>query len=110
TGRPWCTAIDISLASEGARYDWTTEADTWGSDPPSNCHHTGGREDPEDQAVQYRRLASFPATAPKPPGGPGLPGPSSSCSAGSNRTVQGAREPSCARPPPPELTGCQAQG
>ncbi|KAL1476084.1 hypothetical protein MTO96_036782 [Rhipicephalus appendiculatus] len=32
TGRPSCSAIDISLASEGARYDWTTEADTWCSD------------------------------------------------------------------------------
>ncbi|KAL1484087.1 hypothetical protein MTO96_032778 [Rhipicephalus appendiculatus] len=32
TARPSCTAIDISLASEGAWYDWTTEADTCGSD------------------------------------------------------------------------------
>ncbi|KAL1474967.1 hypothetical protein MTO96_037640 [Rhipicephalus appendiculatus] len=32
TDRPSCTAIDISLASEGAWYDWTTEADSWGSD------------------------------------------------------------------------------
>ncbi|KAL1447070.1 hypothetical protein MTO96_044401 [Rhipicephalus appendiculatus] len=30
-GRPSCAAIDISLASEGALYDWTTDADSWGS-------------------------------------------------------------------------------
>ncbi|KAL1466976.1 hypothetical protein MTO96_042395 [Rhipicephalus appendiculatus] len=44
TGRPSCTAIDISLASEGARYDWTTEADTWGSDHlPIVITPVGGR-------------------------------------------------------------------
>ncbi|KAL1425444.1 hypothetical protein MTO96_003522 [Rhipicephalus appendiculatus] len=32
TGRPSCSAIDISLASEGARYDWATQPDSWGSD------------------------------------------------------------------------------
>ncbi|KAL1482561.1 hypothetical protein MTO96_014164 [Rhipicephalus appendiculatus] len=31
-GRPSCTAIDVSLASEGARYDWATQPDSWGSD------------------------------------------------------------------------------
>ncbi|KAL1444087.1 hypothetical protein MTO96_045683 [Rhipicephalus appendiculatus] len=30
-GRPSCTAIDVSLASEGARYDWATQPDSWGS-------------------------------------------------------------------------------
>ncbi|KAL1451291.1 hypothetical protein MTO96_043878 [Rhipicephalus appendiculatus] len=44
TGRPSCTAIDINLASEGARYDWTTEADTWGSDQlPIVITPVGGR-------------------------------------------------------------------
>ncbi|KAL1442795.1 hypothetical protein MTO96_030627, partial [Rhipicephalus appendiculatus] len=44
TGRPSCTAIDIGLASEGARYDWTTEADTWGSDHlPIVITPVGGR-------------------------------------------------------------------
>ncbi|KAL1476796.1 hypothetical protein MTO96_036238 [Rhipicephalus appendiculatus] len=32
TGRPSCSAIDVSLASEGARYDWATQPDSWGSD------------------------------------------------------------------------------
>ncbi|KAL1482131.1 hypothetical protein MTO96_015021 [Rhipicephalus appendiculatus] len=37
-------AIDISLASEGAGYDWTTEADTWGSDHlPIVITPVGGR-------------------------------------------------------------------
>ncbi|KAL1468706.1 hypothetical protein MTO96_041298 [Rhipicephalus appendiculatus] len=44
TGRLSCTAIDISLASEGARYDWTTEADTWGTDHlPIVITPVGGR-------------------------------------------------------------------
>ncbi|KAL1444011.1 hypothetical protein MTO96_045712, partial [Rhipicephalus appendiculatus] len=44
TGRLSCTAIDISLASEGARYDCTTEADTWGSDNlPIVSTPVGGR-------------------------------------------------------------------
>ncbi|KAL1483651.1 hypothetical protein MTO96_033047 [Rhipicephalus appendiculatus] len=44
TGRPSCTAIDISLASEGAPYKWTTEADTWGSDHlPIFITPVGGR-------------------------------------------------------------------
>ncbi|KAL1434690.1 hypothetical protein MTO96_011465 [Rhipicephalus appendiculatus] len=32
TGRPSCSAVDVSLASEGARYDWATQPDSWGSD------------------------------------------------------------------------------
>ncbi|KAH7956346.1 hypothetical protein HPB52_008438 [Rhipicephalus sanguineus] len=32
TGRPSCTAIDVSLASDGDRYDWATQPDPWGSD------------------------------------------------------------------------------
>ncbi|KAH7946765.1 hypothetical protein HPB52_004182 [Rhipicephalus sanguineus] len=32
TGRPSCTAIDVSLASEADRYDWATQPDSWGSD------------------------------------------------------------------------------
>ncbi|KAH7985857.1 hypothetical protein HPB52_024959 [Rhipicephalus sanguineus] len=32
TGRPSCTAIDVSLASEGDRYHWATQPDCWGSD------------------------------------------------------------------------------
>ncbi|KAL1484650.1 hypothetical protein MTO96_032468 [Rhipicephalus appendiculatus] len=44
TGRPSWTAIDISLASEGAGYDWTTEADTWASDHlPIAITPVGGR-------------------------------------------------------------------
>ncbi|KAL1478788.1 hypothetical protein MTO96_052385 [Rhipicephalus appendiculatus] len=31
-GRHSCTTIDVSLASEGARYDWATQPDSWGSD------------------------------------------------------------------------------
>ncbi|XP_037501849.1 uncharacterized protein LOC119375889 [Rhipicephalus sanguineus] len=32
TGRPSCTAIDVSLASEGDRSHWATQPDCWGSD------------------------------------------------------------------------------
>ncbi|KAH7932019.1 hypothetical protein HPB52_025001 [Rhipicephalus sanguineus] len=32
TGRPSCTTIDVSLASEGDRYDWATQPDSWRSD------------------------------------------------------------------------------
>ncbi|KAH7943049.1 hypothetical protein HPB52_004130 [Rhipicephalus sanguineus] len=32
TGRPSCSAIDVSLASEGDRYDWATQPDSWVSD------------------------------------------------------------------------------
>ncbi|KAL1442832.1 hypothetical protein MTO96_030608 [Rhipicephalus appendiculatus] len=31
-GRFSCTAIEVSLASEGARYDWATQPDSWGAD------------------------------------------------------------------------------
>ncbi|KAL1444387.1 hypothetical protein MTO96_029892 [Rhipicephalus appendiculatus] len=31
-GRVSCTAIDVSLATRGASYDWATEPDSWGSD------------------------------------------------------------------------------
>ncbi|KAL1427075.1 hypothetical protein MTO96_017816 [Rhipicephalus appendiculatus] len=44
TGAPLCTATNISLASEGARYDWTTKADTCGSDHlPIVITPVGGR-------------------------------------------------------------------
>ncbi|KAL1484488.1 hypothetical protein MTO96_011286, partial [Rhipicephalus appendiculatus] len=44
TCRPSCSAIDISLASEGARYDWATQPDSWGSDHlPITIKPVGGK-------------------------------------------------------------------
>ncbi|KAL1443137.1 hypothetical protein MTO96_030432, partial [Rhipicephalus appendiculatus] len=59
TGRPSCTALD-SLASEGARYDWTTEADPWGSGHlPIVITPVGGKILRTD-AVLYSRMSRVP--------------------------------------------------
>ncbi|KAL1480226.1 hypothetical protein MTO96_051214, partial [Rhipicephalus appendiculatus] len=39
-----CTAIDVSLATRGASYDWATEPDSWGSDHlPITITPAGGK-------------------------------------------------------------------
>ncbi|KAL1437686.1 hypothetical protein MTO96_048714 [Rhipicephalus appendiculatus] len=80
-----------------------------GFGPPAD-HLICGREGPKDQAMQYSRLARFLEAASRRPGGSALPGSGSSSSARGDHVVQGAKTPSCARPLPPELTGCEAQG
>ncbi|KAH7976307.1 hypothetical protein HPB52_011426 [Rhipicephalus sanguineus] len=43
-GRVSCTAIDVSLATRGASYEWTTEPDSWGSDHlPITTTPAGGK-------------------------------------------------------------------
>ncbi|KAL1444017.1 hypothetical protein MTO96_030078, partial [Rhipicephalus appendiculatus] len=43
-GRVSCTAIDVSLATRGASYDWATEPDSWGSDHlPITITPAGGK-------------------------------------------------------------------
>ncbi|KAL1481251.1 hypothetical protein MTO96_034572 [Rhipicephalus appendiculatus] len=87
TGRPSCSAIDISLASEGARYDWATQPDSWDSDHlPIIITPVGGKIRRTRQCTTIR-LASFPAAAPRGSGGPGFPGPGSSSSTGSDHPV-----------------------
>ncbi|KAL1479065.1 hypothetical protein MTO96_052170 [Rhipicephalus appendiculatus] len=44
SGRVSCTAIDVSLATRGASYDWATEPDSWGSDHlPITITPAGGK-------------------------------------------------------------------
>ncbi|KAL1443290.1 hypothetical protein MTO96_046019, partial [Rhipicephalus appendiculatus] len=43
-GRVSRTAIDVSLATRGASYDWATEPDSWGSDHlPITITPAGGK-------------------------------------------------------------------
>lgn len=52
TARPSCSAIDVTLASEGDRYDWAVEPDSWGSDHlPIVISPVGGK-------IPRRRLCS----------------------------------------------------